>query len=343
MRIRYAKLMAAGTVTLGLTVAGCSSSAPPHTGATSSQPSSAAKLSGKTVGVVELYSNPFWSDALAGIKKVANPLGVKVTAVNSNGNAATQSSNVTQLSSAQVDAAIIGPVAPAGALSDINRLKQSGATVYCLDSCAAPAAAKTATLGWVSTSGASLGNGAGKAAADYIQQKLGGKATIAMVVCDSLGPVCSTRHDAITKQLHAVPGAKVVATQDAFETQDAEPKVADMLTAHPDVNVVITNNQGGTEGAVAAIKRLHLEGKVVVFGIDMTNVIAQDLLDTPPVLMYTVAQNSYKEGVIAMQSIVDKWSGKNPKSNFPTLVPAVQYTRSDTAAIKAYMSSHKGQ
>jgi len=263
--------------------------------------------------------------------------------VNSNGNAATQSSNVTQLSSAQVNAAIIGPVAPAGALSDINRLKQAGATVYCLDSCAAAADAKAATLGWVSTSGASLGDGAGKAAADYIQQKLGGKATIAMVVCDSLGPVCSNRHDAITKQLQAVPGAKVVATQDAFQTQDAEPKVADMLTAHPDVNVVITNNQGGTEGAVAAIKRLHLGGKVVVFGIDMTNVIAQDLLDTPAVLLYTVAQNSYQEGVIAMQALVDKWSGKNPVSDFPTLVPAVEYTRSDTAAIKAYMDSHKGQ
>jgi ABC-type sugar transport system substrate-binding protein len=193
----------------------------------------------------------------------------------------------------------------------------------------------------VTTSGTDLGKGAGNAAAKYIQDKLGGKATIAMVVCDSLGPVCSLRHDAITAALKGVPGATVVATQDAFQTEKAEPKVVDMLTAHPEVNMVIANNQGATEGAVAAVKQLGLAGKVVVFGIDMTNVTARDLLDDKQILMYTVAQNSYEEGKIAARQVIASWSGK-PLGEFKVVIPVEEFVRGDTSAIRKYMDDHKG-
>jgi ABC-type sugar transport system substrate-binding protein len=187
-----------------------------------------------------------------------------------------------------------------------------------------------------------LGHGVGKAAAAYIQSTLGGKANIAMVVCDSLGPVCSVRHDAITEELKVVPNAKVVASQDAFQTDKAEPKVVDMLTAHPEVNVVITNNQGGTEGAVAAVKQLGLAGKVVVFGIDMTNVAANYLLENPAILMYTVGQDSFTVGKEAAKMMVEVLSGQ-PVPQFKVVVPVQEFPRSATAAINQYITDHQGQ
>jgi ABC-type sugar transport system substrate-binding protein len=301
----------------------------------------AADLNGKTIGVIALYDNPFWADARRGIHEVADPLGIKIIALNSGGDAATQATNITNVISAQADAAIVGPVAPAGAVADLKRLKNAGVTTYCLDSCAPEDQAKDLAIGWVTTSGTDLGKGAGTAAAKYIQDKLGGKATIAMVVCDSLGPVCSLRHDAITAALKGVPGATVVATQDAFQTEKAEPKVVDMLTAHPEVNMVIANNQGATEGAVAAVKQLGLAGKVVVFGIDMTNVTARDLLDDKQILMYTVAQNSYEEGKIAARQVIASWSGK-PLGEFKVVIPVEEFVRGDTSAIRKYMDDHKG-
>ncbi len=302
----------------------------------------AADLKGKHIGVVALYDNPYWADARKGISEIAKPLGIELNALNSGGDAATQANNITNLISAQVDGAIVGPVAPAGAVADLKRLKGADITTVCLDSCAPDAQAPDLAIGWVTTSGGDLGKGVGKAAADYIKSKLGGKATIAMVVCDSLGPVCSLRHDAITEELKAVPEAKVVASQDAFQTEKAEPKVVDMLTANPDVNVIITNNQGGTEGAVAAVRQLGATGKVVVFGIDMTNVTARDLLAKDAILMYTVAQNSYEIGKIATQKLVDKWSGK-PTGDFKVIVPVQEFPRSDTAGIQQYMKDHEGQ
>src|ERR1035437_3230096 len=86
----------------------------------------AASLKGKSVGVIELYSNVFWNDAVAGIHKIADPLGIKVQVQNSNGDAATQTTNVTNVISLGVSAAIVGPVAPAGALTDLQRLDHAG-------------------------------------------------------------------------------------------------------------------------------------------------------------------------------------------------------------------------
>ncbi len=298
------------------------------------------KEKAKRVGVIELYNNPYWVDAERGIKEVAGPLGIQVTALNSNGDPATQAQNVTNLISAHMDGIIIGPVSPAGAVADLTRLKKSGADVVCGDSCAPEEQAKQLVIGWATSAGADLGRGVGKAAADYIKAKLRGKATIAMVVCDSLGPVCSIRHDAINQELAAVPDAKVVAMQDAFQTEKAQPLVVDMLTAHPDVNVVITNNQGGTEGAVAAVKQLGLAGKVVVFGIDMTNVAANYLLEDPPILLYTVGQDSYSVGKVAMQMLVDKWNGKSA-GEFKVVVPVQEFPRENVAAIKKYLADHK--
>ena len=300
-----------------------------------------ANAAGKRVGVVELYNNPYWIDAERGILEVAKPLGISVTTLNSDGDPATQSQNVINLISAQVDGVIIGPVAPAGAKADLGRLKDAGITAVCGDSCATEEDARPLVAGWATSAGADLGHGVGRVAADYIKAKLGGKATIAMVVCDSLGPVCSIRHDAINEELAAVPNTKVVAMQDAFQTEKAQPLVVDMLTAHPEVNVVVTNNQGGTEGAVAAVKQLGLAGKVVVFGIDMTNVAANYLLEDPPILMVAVGQDSYNVGKAAMQMVVDSWAGK-PIDPFKRVVPVQKFERADKDAIQKYLEEHKG-
>ena len=123
----------------------------------------------KRVGVVELYNNPFWVDAERGIREIAEPLGIKLTVLNSNGDPLTQAQHVTNLISAQVDGAIIGPVAAAGAVADLTRLNEGDIDVVCGDSCAPDNVAPTLAIGWSTSSGADLGHGVGKAAADYIK------------------------------------------------------------------------------------------------------------------------------------------------------------------------------
>ena len=303
---------------------------------------SSVDLHGKKVGVIELYNNPYWVDAEKGIRSVLEPLGVTVSTVNSNGEPQTQATNVTNFISAGLNGVIMGPVSPTGAVADAQRLQTASIPLVCADSCVPDAQIATLAKGWATSAGADLGTGVGKAAAAYIQSNLGGNANIAMVVCDSLGPVCSVRHDAITAALKVVPNVKVVASQDAFQTDKAEPLVVSMLTAHPEVNFVITNNQGGTEGATAAVKQLGLQGKVWVFGIDMTNVAANYLLETTPVLMYTVGQDSLSVGKASAQMMVQVLSGQTvDPAKF--VAPVQEYPRTDTAKINQYLTDHQGQ
>ena len=49
---------------------------------------------------------------------------------------------------------------------------------------------------------------------------------------------------------------------------DALAKVTDMLTAHPEINVIWACNDGGTIGAAMAVQQAGLAGKVFVFGYD---------------------------------------------------------------------------
>ncbi len=334
----------------GLVASACGGSASPSpsapaaataAAATAAAATAAANLAGKKVGVVELYNNPYWVDAERGIKEIADPLGITLNTLNSDGNPQTQTTNVTNLISAQVDGMIIGPVDPVSAVADLQRIKDVGITAVCGDSCAPADQAEALAIGWSTSAGSDLGKGVGKAAATYIKDKLGGKATIAQVVCNSLGSVCQVRYDAIMAELKAVPDAKVVAEQDAFQTEKAQPKVVDMLTANPDVNVIVTNNQGGTEGAVAAVKQLGLAGKVVVFGIDMTNVAANYLLEEPAILMYAVGQDSYNVGREAMKMLVANWKGE-AIPQFKVIVPVQEFPRVDVDAINKYLADHKG-
>jgi ABC-type sugar transport system substrate-binding protein len=316
--------------------------AQPTVAASTASSAAAVDLHGKKVGVIELYNNPYWVDAEKGIRQILEPLGVTVSTVNSNGVPQTQATNVTNFISAGVNGVIMGPVSPTGAVADAQRLKDAGIPLVCGDSCVPDDQVAALAKGWATSAGADLGSGVGKAAADYIQANLGGNANIGMIVCDSLGPVCSVRHDAITVALKAVPNAKVVASQDAFQTDKAEPLVVNMLTAHPEINIIITNNQGGTEGATAAVKQLGLQGKVWVFGIDMTNVAANYLLESPPVLMYTVGQDSYSVGKATAQMMVQVLSGQTVEPS-KVVVPVQEYPRSDTAKINQYLQDHQGQ
>jgi sugar transport system substrate-binding protein len=54
-----------------------------------------------------------------------------------------------------------------------------------------------------------------------------------------------------------------VAAVSSHVQDDALTKVTDMLTAHPEINVIWACNDGGTIGAAMAVKQAGLEGKVV--------------------------------------------------------------------------------
>jgi len=92
----------------------------------------------------------------------------------------------------------------------------------------------------------------GKAAGEWINKNLGGKAEVGMLT-NSPADWARQRAQGILEELKKVaPGAKVVASQDALTASDGLSKTATMLQANPGLNVVLAADDTPALGAYQA-------------------------------------------------------------------------------------------
>jgi ribose transport system substrate-binding protein len=105
----------------------------------------------------------------------------------------------------------------------------------------------------------------GQFVAGYIVGKMGGKANIGLMIAST--EVQLARKDGFLKAMEAVPGAKVVATGDGRNIlEKATSEAEDMLTRHPDIDVVYATGDPQLQGALAA--GVSQNKKIAFFGWD---------------------------------------------------------------------------
>jgi WD40 repeat protein/ABC-type sugar transport system substrate-binding protein len=97
----------------------------------------------------------------------------------------------------------------------------------------------------------------------------------------------------------------------------AERRAEAMLREHPEILVVFTQHDESTRGAVEAVRKLGLAGKVFVFGTDIADSIAQMLADPDDVLQATTGQQARRmgrDGVLdAVRSVLGRDLGPRHK------------------------------
>lgn len=194
---------------------------------------------------------------------------------------------------------------------------------------------------FVGTSDRDIGVGSGQIAAKYIKEKLGNNAKVALLGFRSqLAEQSDGRTNGFLDAVKA-GGAKIdiAAQQDAWLAEKALAVAGDILTAHPEVQVIYAANEGGTVGAVQAVRRAGKQGKVAVFGTDGSQQLAQFLLDDDQVLVATTAQESSDIGKMAMQAALDSIAGKSVEKQIN--VPVLPLSRYDVKAVKSYQESLK--
>jgi simple sugar transport system substrate-binding protein len=242
---------------------------------------------------------------------------------------------VSDLITKKVDLIIYGANDPNIALANFKRIQAANIPIVCFDTCIEPSLMSQYVKGFVTSDNEGLGTTIGQAAAAYIKSKLNGKASVAFVTCDSQ-QVCGVRHAAISKALEPVQ-VNVVANQVALTSDQVKTTCEGILTAHPDLDIVITDGLAMTVGCVAAIA--NLKKHTVVFGMDITSAIAQDVIAPDGILQATVGQDGIKMGQIAMQMAVDALNHK--AIDPPTvLVPGKLYSRANPEDAKAYLKAH---
>ena len=134
---------------------------------------------------------------------------------------------------------------------------------------------------------------------------------------------------------------KEVAHTSAHAQDTALAQTTDMLTAHPEIQVIFAANEGGTIGAAQAVKQAGKAGKVFVFGYDGSDQLTSMILSPDNILQGSVAQDPYMMGYKAVEALVNLLTGKDaPDQGKIVVVNGTYLGRSDTAAVNAWRKSN---
>ena len=233
-------------------------------------------------------------------------------------------------------AIVIAPISGKASVRALQRANDKGVKIVLYGS----KLDATFPVAFIGTSDSDIGMGTGKIAAAFIKGKLGGKAKVALLGFRSqLAEQSDGRTNGFLEAAKQGTELDVVARQDAWLAEKAVSVASDMLTAHPDVNVIYAANEGGTVGAVQAVRRAGKQGKVFVFGTDGSEQLANFLLDPDDVLVGTTAQQPVIVGSDAVQTALFAIAGKQVDKQ--VMVPALPLSRDDKAAVQAYLADAK--
>lgn len=182
-----------------------------------------------------------------------------------------------------------------------------------------------------------LGNLTGQACAEYIKSNLDGTANIGILQYKSLLPEQSgQRYQGFVDALEGLENVKIVADQDAWMQDKAISVAGDMLTSHPEINILWAANEGGTVGASMAIKNAGLAGKVVAFGTDASEQTIALLQSEDNILQALTGQDPYNIGVETMKAVIAGIEGSFDNMGETIIVPGIVLSKAEPEKIEAF-------
>ena len=116
-------------------------------------------------------------------------------------------------------------------------------------------------------------------------------------------------------------------------------RVGDILTAHPDVDIVYSANEGGTIGSVLAVKNAGKTGKIVVFGTDSSEQLLDMLQADDNVLQAITSQRPVQVGQMAVQAALKSLKGEPVEK--VTYLPGILLSRTDPDSVKKFAAQFK--
>lgn len=309
---------------LWLTLSGCSNTPPGSSAPTANSDTKAGSSAGHKITLAGIASqdDQFFKMVQAGMQAEAQKQGASIELGSSGGAQDKEISLVETYAAKKVDALLVAPLSAKASIPALQRASEGGCKIVVYDS---PLEADF-PVGSIKSDARSLGSETGKAARKYIQEKLGGKAKIAVITYMSLYPEpASQRTNGFLDEVKQLPGVQIVAQQDAWLAPNAVTVVESILSAHPDLNMVWAANEGGTVGAVTAVKNAGKAGKIVVFGTDISAQMADFLLAGDNILQAVTGQKPFDIGAQAVDTAIKAVKGE--KVEKAVLLPGVLFTR----------------
>ena len=182
----------------------------------------------------------------------------------------------------------------------------------------------------------------GTAAAKWVHTKLGGKANVALLTQNEL-QTNKARIDATVSQLKKLaPGAKVIAQAEAASAPDALKATQSLLSAHPEINMIIAINDQDLIGVGQALKQARrAPSSVWAGGFDGSKAAMQAIL-AGSVVGATAALPLKQLGMTTVSVPAAILAGKKDKASRHALTNYVLVDNNTTALTKKLIADYAG-
>lgn len=250
----------------------------------------------------------YFQSSVAGGQKAAEELGVELVVLDPQADAGRQVTQVEDCISRNSDAIVVDPIESSSLIGVLEEAGARGIPVATLDT--KVDSPHVVTLIGVPQYEASYTFG--QFVAGWIIGNLGGDAKIGVMLAST--EVQLARRDGFVAALSAVPGAEVVATGDGrniLERSTAEAE--DMLTAHPEINVIYATGDPALQGGLAAASAQGRD--IAFFGWDDIPEPFIAPLEEGRIVGF-LKQKPEVGGEMAVRLLVDHLDGKEITSRF---------------------------
>ena len=317
-----------------MTLVSCGSTKSPSGDGEETKDTSGEKI---VVAGIVFQEDQFMQMITAGYKAAAEEAGVELMTANTASDIAKEAELINTYIGQKVNGIAIAPLDASTSIEALKKASDSGINVAI---CNMETNDASFVCGGFTSDNTNIGQTTTQEAISYIKNNLGGKAKIAVVQFKSQLPELSMQRsngfvDAIKAEC---PDVEVVADQDAWEQAAATTVVGDILTANPDVDIIYAANEGGTVGAVMAVKNAGKGDTVKVFGTDASEQTISMLKDEDNILQAIAAQDPFTQGYNAMLTVIKACKGEDISSTQgkTEIVKGILLSRSDLEAVEKY-------
>jgi ribose transport system substrate-binding protein len=263
----------------------------------------------KQIGVA-FYSQtiPLYVEMRKGMEAEALKRGVDLEFQYSGPDALQQSNQIANFVTKKVDLILCSPFDKSALINAYKGAKAAGVPVISLANDISDPTAEDAFIGndWSKFGGLET---------TAVMKAIGGSGSIGIIEGPPAIGFVYGWHQGAMAVLAKYPNVKVVADLNGPLTIDAGLTAAsNILTAHPDVKAIVNVSDELAQGTAQALKERGIApGKIFVAGWDGYPAVI-DMIKSNAGIDYTIDNEGYNWGVLAVDTAVDFLAGKKPKS-----------------------------
>ena len=274
--------------------------------------------------VVKTLNHPFFIDMQRGAEEAAKAAGVEliVQAAEREIDVERQMQIIENLIQRKVNALVVAPSGSREIVPVVVKANQAGIPVLVMDT-RVDAPALQAAGGKTATFIGSDNYEGGKLAGEFMLQKMGGQARIAILEGIPGHETGDQRLRGFRDALKGSPGMVVVASQPANWERDQGYNVfQNILQAHPDVNAMFAANDLMALGALEAIAAAGKTGKITVIGFDALEEARAAV--KKGTMAGTVAQDPAQMGRVGVEWAARVLKGETPPADIAVPIQFVK-------------------